>query len=216
MRQLQIGLFLLMAAGSGPICGQSFSFGFKGGAPVTSEFADGFVDESRRYAAGPTVEVGLPLGLGIEVDALYRRSGYSLSYGGQLYSSATREADNVWEFPLLATYRLRVPVLKPFVEGGWAPRIAHGHSIESGRYMSSLSTYASYYSSSSTSWPTTHGAVVGGGLRISAGRITFAPELRYTRWNQPAVQVIFSDGPTCISGQNQVDFLLGVSFRMKR
>ncbi len=206
----------MMAAGSGPICGQSFSFGVKGGVRAISEFADGFVDESRRYIAGPTVEVGLPQGWGIEFDALYRRSGYSLAYGTAVYSSATREADNVWEFPLLATYRLRVPVLKPFVEGGWAPRIAHGHSISSGSYLSSPATYASYYSSSSASWPTTYGAVAGGGLRISAGRITFAPELRYTHWNKPAVQVSFGDGPTYISGQNQVDFLLGVSFRMKR
>ena len=96
---------LFMTAGSLALLGQSLSIGVKGGVRASDDFQYAATSESRRYAVGPMLEVALPLGFAIEFDALYRRQGFSIGNSTPLYSSSTREADNVWEFPLLARYR---------------------------------------------------------------------------------------------------------------
>jgi hypothetical protein len=64
--------------------------------------------ESKRYVVGPEVEVGLPLGLGVEVDALYRREGYSSLFSNFAGSNYSQERANSWEFPMLLTIQIRV------------------------------------------------------------------------------------------------------------
>jgi len=206
-----------MTAGSLVLFGQPFSLGVKGGVRATDDFQYAATSESRRYVVGPTVEVVLPLGFAISFEALYRRQGYSTGNSTPLSSSSIREADNVWEFPLLARYRIPLPRIRPFAEAGWAPRIMHGYSDTSSSYLSQLNPpiYTSGSGRAHADWPTTHGAVLGGGIQFGAGRLQFAPEVRYTRWNQQAVHGYFSDGPSYGSNQNQLDILLGISWRIR-
>ena len=58
---------------------QSLSFGVKAGVPATDAIEGSFGShaEAPRYIVGPTVELGLPFSFGVEVDALYRRTGHS-------------------------------------------------------------------------------------------------------------------------------------------
>src|SRR5689334_15967599 len=74
----------------------------------------------------------------------------------------------------------------------------HGYSDTSGFYLSQLnpSTYTYYNGRQHVDWPTTHGAVVGGGIQLGAGRLRFAPEIRYTHWNREVIQGSFADGPS--------------------
>jgi hypothetical protein len=57
--------------------GQSFSIGGIGGGTPTDDLTGaGAVSASKRYVIGPALDIGLPLGFGVEADALYRREGY--------------------------------------------------------------------------------------------------------------------------------------------
>ena len=212
-RLTKISVFLMMAANS-VLFGQSLSIGVKGGVRATDDFQYAATSESRPYVVGPSASIGLPLGFAIEFEALYRRQGYSTGNGTPLYNTSIREADNVWEFPVLVRYRIPFGRVRPFVEAGWAPRIAHGSEDVNGAYLNGQLTYTYYTFRSRTSWPITSGEVVGGGVRFSAGRLQFAPEIRYTRWNQQAISGYFGDGPSYGSTQNQIDILLGISLRL--
>ena len=53
-----------------------------------------------------------PFGLGVELDALYRHLNYA--------SSSAATTANAWEFPLLAKYRFKAPLVRPFVDAGVA------------------------------------------------------------------------------------------------
>ena len=207
---------LFMTAGSLALFGQSLSIGVKGGVRASDDFQYAATSESRRYAVGPMLEVALPLGFAIEFDALYRRQGFSIGNSTPLYSSSTREADNVWEFPLLARYRTPLRGIRPFAEAGWAPRIMHGYSDISGFYLNQINpaTYTYYSGRTHVDWPTTHGVVLGGGIQLGAGRLQFAPEIRYTHWNRQVIQGSFPGGPGYGSTQNQLDILLGISYRI--
>jgi hypothetical protein len=77
-----------------------------------------FNDNTRRYIFGPTFEVRLPFGLAIEVDALYRRFNYNQFIGGVAGTTSVSTSGNAWEFPLLAKYRFKAPVARPFIAGG--------------------------------------------------------------------------------------------------
>src|SRR5256885_551833 len=72
-------VFSLLSFMPAPLHAQSLSLGVKGGVPFTDavEGSFGFRSEARRYTVGPMVEVGLPLSLAIEFNALYKRTGYS-------------------------------------------------------------------------------------------------------------------------------------------
>ena len=211
-RLAAISAFLLLAD-TALLPGQSLSIGVKGGVRASDDFQDAATSESRRYVVGPAATLALPLGFAIEFDALYRRQGYSTGGGRYLYTTSIREADNVWEFPLLARYRIPLPGIRPFAEAGWSPRITHGAEDVSGCYLNSQMTLTCYSGRSHTNWPTTHGLVVGGGLEFASGRLQFAPEVRYTHWNQQTIYGYFGDGPSYGSSQNQLDVFLGISWR---
>jgi hypothetical protein len=204
---------LLMVTGRLPLLGQSLFLGGQGGFRAVDDFQFAATSQSRRYVVGPAVQVNLPLSFAIEFEALYRRQGYSTSNGTALYTSSIRESDNVWEFPLLARYR--IPLHGMFADVGWAPRIMSGYSDESGSYLSTPATYTYYSRRIRMDWPTTHGLVVGGGTQFVAGHMEFAPEARYIRWNRQAVYGYFPDGPSYGSNQNQLDFMLGISWRIR-
>ena len=80
---------------------------------------------SRSFVIGPSIEVQLPLGLSVEVDALYRplyltteqTTTTTLFINSFSLSTPPLETRmDTWVFPFLAKYRLPVPVIRPYVE----------------------------------------------------------------------------------------------------
>ena len=122
-------LVCLLFLSTGLAFAQPFSFGVKGGLPLT-DFVNAVNTQNftasantHRYIVGPTAELRLPFGLGVEFDVLYRHFGYDSSGGisGITSTFTTRDTTgSAWEFPLLAKYRFPAKVLRPFVDAGVA------------------------------------------------------------------------------------------------
>jgi hypothetical protein len=195
--------------------GQSVSIGAIGGARVTDDLTGaGATAASKRYVVGPALEIGLPLGFGVEADALYRREGYQTGYGNFAYASFSDERANSWEFPLMLKYRLPIPVAKPFVELGYAPRWMHGSTaIDSQTFFPN--TTPPVHSNLRANWPVSHGVVVGGGVQFGIGRLRLSPVVRYTHWNKAAIFGYYSDGPSWQSTQEQADVLLTIAWKVR-
>ncbi|MGD1094199.1 MAG: hypothetical protein ABSB35_19710 [Bryobacteraceae bacterium] len=201
---------------SGWCCfGQGISIGVVGGVRTTDDIVSDATSESKRYAVGPEVEIGLPFGLGVEVDALYRREGYSSSFSNFAGSNYSQERANSWEFPMLLKYKFPFALIKPFVEGGYAPRVING-TVNNNGFTVNLQTGQQMYGQSHYSTnDASQGLVIGGGVQLSVGRLLISPEVRYTRWNNQPVLVVEPDGPTFGSSQNQVDILVGLSWKLR-
>jgi opacity protein-like surface antigen len=211
-----ICLLLLSAAA---VCAQPIGFGIKGGLPM-NDFVDAASNQSfrfdtttNRYIIGPMVELRLPFGLGIELDALYRHFGYSsFSSTSGITTTITdaRTSSSAWEFPLVGKYKFKgVPLLRPYVEAGvsW--------NKFSGLTQSITKTVANITNTTTTSNPaelrndTARGFVLGAGLDIKALVIHVTPGLRYTRWGSDQI----SDSTGLLnSNRNQAEFLIGISF----
>src|SRR5438067_576907 len=85
--------------------GQSVSAGVTGGILTTDDLTDsGATSVSKRYVIGPAVDIGLPFGFGIEIDALYRREGYQSFFTNLGASIFSDERANSWEFPMMLKY----------------------------------------------------------------------------------------------------------------
>jgi hypothetical protein len=194
--------------------GQSFSIGVKAGARATDDLSGDATSESKRYVAGPAVQMALPLNLGLEFDALYRREGYRSSFGNFAGSFTNRERTNSWEFPILLKYRVAVPIMKPYVAAGYAAKVLHGSIDMNGITINLLNGQQSFTRSHyNTAWDTSHGIVAAGGVEFKAGALRFSPELRYTRWNNPTISVFGSQGYAFRSADNQLDLLLELSWK---
>jgi Outer membrane protein beta-barrel domain len=210
--------FCLLFLAAAAAFSQPFSFGVKGGMPLSD-----FVDAARaqninastttnRYIVGVTAEARLPFGLGVEVDVLYRHFRYSASNGiGNLTSNLTNidTTSGAWEFPILAKYRFNGKIVHPFVDAGVA------WDKLSGLTQTVTSVVASVTKSTTTSSPaelsngTTRGYVVGAGVDVKALVIHITPEVRFTRWGAKH----FLDPIGLInSKQNQAEFLVGFTF----
>lgn len=170
-----------------PLSAQFFSFGGKIGTPLNDAINnDGgkltFNHSTGRYVIGPTVELRLPFGLGIEADALYRN--YTL--GGTV---------NQFEFPILAKYRFPGLLFRPFVAAG----PSFNHVSDPG-----LTSITRLHATSS-------GFALGAGAEVKAVLIRISPELRYTHWgNQNITLASLNSGLS--SSQNQLEILVGISF----
>ncbi len=169
---------------------QTFSYGLRGGVPVTDAFQTvtsglgSVFSNSKGYVFGPTFEIRLPFGLGVEVDALYRPLSYDFQ---DVNSSASHASFASWEFPILGKYRFPFPVVKPFVDAGPSFRaVGSGGSFLSGK-----------------------GFALGAGVEAGLFHVHLSPELRYTHWGADG-----AERPLSIlqSGQNQVEFLIGLTF----
>jgi hypothetical protein len=187
MKRLILFVFATAPAfGAGPL-----AFGVKGGtalndlvdaqAPVQSLF--------RRWTLGPMIDLDLPLGLGVEFDALYRSTGYEVSPNLQTSSSS-------WEFPLLVKYKFKGAVARPYVGAG----VSFRHIGD----LSLLNQPAQVFQFQSGST----GFVMEGGVRIDLKLIKLAPELRYTYWGNQPLKI----GNLVQYGQNQVEVLIGLTF----
>jgi opacity protein-like surface antigen len=203
-------LFLLLF-GAVSAWAQLFSYGVKAGVPLT-EFLDAaksqqfaFNSTTNRYIVGPTAELHLPFGLGVEFDILYRRFDYNGSgtLGSVLVGNST--TGNAWEFPLLAKYRFPMKVVHPFVDAGVAWDTLSG--LKQAITRNSITTSTSSPAELNTS--ATRGFVMGGGLSVKVLLIHLSPEIRFTRWG---AQHFIDPNGLLHSNLNQGEFLLGITF----
>lgn len=205
-------LFLVLL-GALSVCAQPFSpfsFGVKGGVPFSDALnvirnPENYEATTNRYIIGPTVELHLPFGLGVEVDALYRHLSYTTS--DLPFLSRTSSGD--WEFPLLAKYRFPSKLVKPYVDAGIAFDTLTGLS------QTVTETIFGATSTFTTSHPpelnksTTEGFVMGAGIDVHLLVLHILPEVRYTRWG---AQHFLSPNGGLSSSQNQAELLVGITF----
>jgi hypothetical protein len=196
-------------------CGNSYAqrlaVGVKGGIRASDDLNGWASAESRRYAIGPMVVLGLPWRFSLEFDALYRRFGdtsVSTDILGDLSLARTRA--NVWEFPMLARFRIAGPF---YAAGGIAPRrmsgSTQGHYV--GRDFSTGAVNTVIDSTSTDHYDASVGAVAAAGASFGK-RLKFSPEFRYTRWNNNPVQFYGSHGFYYTSTQDQMEVMLGITF----
>lgn len=205
MRTLSLLLFGAICALSQPV-----GFGVKAGVPLTSFVSavhSGTFDwdsSTNRYLIGPTVELRLPAGFGVEFDALYRRLHYSGSglIGNAFSTSQT--TGNLWEFPLLLKYRFPSEVVRPYVDAGIAWDTLTGIKQTVTNTVSSLTTS----NPPELHRNVTEGVVVGVGADIHV-LLHFSPEIRYTRWGSTNLRDALG---ILQSRRDQAEFLLGITF----
>jgi len=137
--------------------------------------------------------VNLPASFRIEVDALYRPYGFSVTGGGGVNYPVTAQQ---WRFPVLAQYRFNAPVVKPFVEAGLSFDHLAGIS-DAAKSVIATGPGALLHQSDA-------GFVIGGGVDVKIPFVRLSGELRYTR-------ATVSDFAS-ISNLNQAEVLFGVHF----
>jgi len=173
---------------------QPFSAGLKVGLPLT-EFLNTVNGVSstttNRYLLGAEADLHLPLGLGVEFDAIYRHFDYTNPIGSGVNAVTSTGSAGNWEFPLLAKYRFPSKIIRPYVEAGVAWDTLTGVSTTATQQKNTVA-----------------GAVIGAGLDIKALLLHVSPELRYTRWTSQ----YFTLPNVLNSNQNQAEFLVGITF----
>lgn len=183
MRAALLGLLLAI-----PLHAQ-LHLGVKGGVPFNDavKTSNPFRSEFARWTFGGVAELDLPAGLGLELDLLYRRTGYSVE--GAQPGQGPDNIGNSWEFPLLVKYKFPGILARPYIAGGLSFRRITDipNAFENG----------------------SRGVVLGTGLRFSALLVRVSPELRYTRWNNEAFRAA---GGALGSSRNQVEVLVGITF----
>ncbi len=179
---------------------QVVSFGIKAGVPMTQASPHRFAGEAidtGRWTVGPTIEVRLVHNFSLEADALYHsyssqnRSSFTDPDYGLMFSSI-RSDTKAWDLPLLLKYRFLSGSWRPFVDGGYAV------SYESNDVTAILTCYTSgtLCNASSTyqglGTPSTfgysgfrRGPSAGAGVEFRFGKVKIAPEIRYTRIDNP-------------------------------
>ena len=206
-------VFLLLL-GAVSAWAQLFSYGVKAGVPLNN-FLDAarsqhfaFNANTNRYIVGPTAELHLPFGLGVEFDILYRHFDYNGS--GTLVDVITnsRTTGNAWEFPLLAKYRfpkLPLKVVHPYVDAGVAWDTLSG--LTQAITRNSITTSTSSPAELNTT--ATRGLVMGAGLSVKLLMVHVSPEIRITRWGG---QHFIDPNGLLHSNVNQGEFLVGITF----
>jgi hypothetical protein len=202
---------LLLLIGDAALA-QPVSAGIKAGLPLT-DFLDvvqtaDTTAVTNRNVFGPEVEVRLPHGLSIEFDALYRHFGYTNYEAFASSTVTTIGSSGNWEFPLVAKYRFSAKRLRPYVEAGAAWDVISGLRNTAGATPCSVVCENTDYPPSANSRRTA-GPVIGGGIDIHAFVIHVSPEIRYTHW----AQSYFNLDDDLHSGRNQVELLVGLTFR---
>ena len=202
-------------AGTCVAYGQRLSYGVKGGVATVEPNSEG-IDESKRYIVGGTIEFRLWRGFAVEGDFLYRRTGLKfdahyppglIPFGsdGTLVATFDRTRFNVFELPVLGKYYFRHDSkVQPFVLTGYTFRKARRESDETFVVQNTGTGNTSVGKSNFSAWTGLDiGASFGTGVRWKVGRVSVAPELRYTRWGSH---------PSIGFEKNQADVLVGITF----
>ena len=196
---------------------EPFWIGVKGGIPV-NDFVNGtstaqgvLSSTSNRYIVGPELELSLPFGFGVEFDAMYRH--YNFQGFGVSGTATSTTSTSAWEFPLLAKWRVPIPVVHPFIDGG----VSWDHLTGTG--VTASSVFPGPISGPGVNRNTVFGYVGGAGIEFHARWVRIEPEIRYTRWGSQ--HFITSSGISTTdatsrsafsSNQNQLELLLGFTF----
>lgn len=216
-----------------------FSFGVRGGLLLNQSIGSQTIVEntsttdpplttinysnsaSKRFTVGPTVHFRLSDRLGINVDALYSRTGYDA--GNSIYTQETEDDDsefisgnyertraNYWDIPILARYyntHYEAEGMRAFITGGIALRTVSGIKT----FWETINEDALSDTNTIPMEPANKsalGAVAGAGLRIrDQVGLKIELEARYTRWFRKT----FESDPTH-SSLNQGAILLSFSF----
>jgi hypothetical protein len=213
-RPLCMRPLILLAFGAISAFSQPVGFGVKGGVPLTDFFSTvqslngGYNSTTKRYIVGPTLELRLPAGFGIEVDALYRRFNYEGN--NVLVDVFNSTTGNAWEFPLLVKYRFQGKLVRPYLDAGVAWNALAGLTQSISRGSSTLFPLAAASNNPvELNHTTTTGFVIGGGLDVHAAFLHVSPEICYTRWSS---EQFANTAGTLVSNRNQAEFLLGITF----
>jgi opacity protein-like surface antigen len=221
-------LTLLLIFSSTAVLAQpvSFSYGLKGGLPLT-DFIDTVstpqtkvASVTNRYIVGPTAELRLPFNFGVEVDALYRHFSYNSAASLIDVVSSLRTTASDWEFPLLVKKRFSgVGPVRPFVDAGVSfDKISGLSQSLSTLSFPNLITKASNSNPAELKNDFSTGFTMGGGVEIHLLLLRITPEIRYTRWGTRQFSgslpfgVVSSVAGSLTSNQNQAEFLVGFTF----
>jgi opacity protein-like surface antigen len=167
--------------------------GVKGGVPLNDAFVVrqqnpvDYIADTHRYTFGPYVELRLPAGFGVELDALYR----TFEYRQVLPARTFDQNSHAWEFPLVIKKKFLPGPVKPYLEAGAA--------------FSHLSVNDVTELHDRNTW----GFVVGGGVDLKAGPLHFTPEVRYTGWTSRHFD---SPGTLLQSNRSVAAVMLGIGF----
>lgn len=210
-------LFLLLIGAITAFSAEPFSIGVKGGIPINdfvngTNTASGVLNSTtNRYIVGPELELNLPWGFGVEFDALYRH--YNFQGFGVSGTADTRTSTGAWEFPLLAKWRVPIPVVHPFIDGG----VSWDHLTGTG--VTASSVFPGPLTGPGVDNNTVFGYVGGAGVEFQAKHVRIEPEIRYTRWGTQHFVTpsgISTAGVTSAgafsSNQNQLELLVGITF----
>jgi opacity protein-like surface antigen len=174
---------------------QNVGFGVKGGVPFGDVFTlEPFRPHTQRFTVGPMLDVRLPLGFGIEFDALYKRydqTGPSIRVG-----STVSKTGSSWEFPLLGKYRFGSAFAKPYVDAG----VSFNRLRDILLPFRTLPTPPSEQPQGSY---TRVGFAVGAGIEFKLPVVRVSPSFRFSHWGNQRI---------ILPSTNVVDFLIGVSF----
>lgn len=214
---LPIALVIL----AGPGSAQSISLGVKGGVPLLQAFSTDHRDPTaatsityspvmRRYAVGPTAEIGLPFfGLGVEASALYRRIGWDSTRSAtgldDPFFSTVRAG--AWDFSAVLKRRFGQAGMRPYVGGGAAFRRMFTTRSEID-FPGQPDRHISKQMVEGLRRKNIAGLVASAGVELGSGAVRFSPELRYTRWLMDNIYPAFPISTEC----NQVDFLVAITF----
>jgi len=196
-------LVLLFLAGAGTVFGQ-LSYGVRGGLPFTNFFqaasnpGEVFNSNATQFIIGPTVELRLPAGFGLEVDALFRHFQYNAT-ANLADQVVHNSASNAWEFPLLVKYRMPGLFVRPFLDGG----------VAFDRWSGAKQLAVITGESNSNTSGSNAGFVAGAGIELRLPLLRLSPEIRFTRWGAASVTDL---GGALRSSQNQAEFLVGLTF----
>jgi len=160
---LVISAFLTATAGA-----QNIGLGVRGGVPLTdfvkAESQTGALTNVLRgrgnVIIGPMLDIRLPMGLGIEANALYRRWNAE----GVLSTGSA----STWEFPVYGKLRLPGVIARPYVGAG----VNFQRLGDVGRFLGGTSVDSNR-----------RGFLAAGGVEVKVPFVRILPEIRYTRWN---------------------------------
>jgi hypothetical protein len=194
--------FILIVAAASGTCQIRLSPGVIAGTPLTdtlisssSSSSDG-ADSSfnrvhsvtKRLLIGPSVNLELPRGLGLEFDALYQRINYDIatgssSAGSYFYQSFEQTTANRWQFPLLVQYRHSMNKVTAFVEAGPSiSTIAGANTRGATTSVSPPSPPATNSYTVTSPAETTAGITAGGGIAIPVLGHHLRAEIRFSHW----------------------------------
>jgi hypothetical protein len=209
---------------------QHISVGVKAGVPLTDVVGTQFVPDvpfgaglfsaqTKHYTIGPVIDIELPLRLGLEFGAMYKRvdqqaesttiTGFVIigdTGNAVFYMTRISAAGNSWEFPLAAQYRLSRSALRPYIEGGVSfnhlSNVYNFQNLLPGSAITTPRTPPFTTSPALTSYNRV-GGLFGSGVDLKLSRIHFTPGFRYTHYGETKFW---------LPSTNSVDFLVGFTF----